>query len=295
MNRISKIFPAVFGLLLYLTTVAGQTTAPEKLSEDSVENPPAVSEQSEKTPEFSIEKLSFGKRDDFVRRYKKFQTDEIRPPFEISRKKFSAKTFRDESETGYKHKRGEKHIGIEVGIAPVRPTYLAGESEYDRSQRKLAFVGLTWGRVIGTAKGVTYDYELKIIPLTVAFRNEIPNRDFVDPETTPNEPPTVRTTSYGFGISPLGFRFLFRPEKRTKPFFAAHAGVLVFTDRFPIDDARHLNFTGDFGGGIQYQLKPNRAIEFGYRYFHISNMNFGRRNPGYNANVFYIGYSFFYK
>lgn len=34
---------------------------------------------------------------------------------------------------------------------------------------------------------------------------------------------------------------------------------------------------------------------FGYRYFHISNMNTGVINPGYNANVFYIGYSSFYK
>ena len=74
-----------------------------------------------------------------------------------------------------------------------------------------------------------------------------------------------------------------------------HAGFIFFNNPLPLPDSSTINFAGDFGGGLQYQIKRNKAISFGYKYFHISNISLGETNPGYNANVFYVGYSFFYK
>ena len=61
----------------------------------------------------------------------------------------------------------------------------------------------------------------------------------------------------------------------------------------PQPNTMRLNFSGYFGGGLMYQIKPNRAITLSYRYLHFSNANLAY-NPGYNANVFALGYSFFY-
>lgn len=195
----------------------------------------------------------------------------------------------------YRLRRGEKELNIEVGYSPFQPTFLSGEKEYDTSGRSFGLVSLRWGRVIGTPKRITYEYQLEVIPLAVALKNEVENPAYEDAQTTPNVPPTIRRTTYGVAVLPAGFRFLFLPEKRLKPFISAHAGFVIFNDEVPLPNASAFNFAGDFGGGLQYQIKRNKAISFGYKYFHISNISLGETNPGYNANVFYLGYSFFYK
>jgi len=192
-------------------------------------------------------------------------------------------------------RRGEKEIGVELGFSPLQPTFLSGKKEYDSTGRKFGMLSLHWGRNIGTTKGVSFEYRIEIIPVALGFKNEVKNPAFKDAQTTPNISPTVRETTYGFGFTPVGFRFFFLPEKRLKPFLSADAGFIFFKKPVPIPESTSYDFIGSFGGGVQYQIKRNKAISVGYRYFHISNMNIGEVNPGYNANVFYIGYSFFYK
>jgi len=214
----------------------------------------------------------------------------------LFQKSAADKTDQDTDEPDiYQLRRGEKELNIELGHSPFQPTFLSGEKEYDTSGRSFGMINLRWGRVIGTAKRVTYEYQIEVTPIALAFKNEVANPAFQNPQTTPNVPPTIRKTTYGVAVSPVGFRFLFQPKKRLKPFIAMHAGFIIFNDDIPLPDASAFNFAGDFGGGLQYQIKPNKAISFGYKYFHISNISLGETNPGYNANVFYVGYSFFYK
>lgn len=206
------------------------------------------------------------------------------------------KTDEDGSETdNWQLRRGEKEIGVELGFSPLQPTFLSGRKEYDSSGRKFGMLSLRWGRNIGTAKGVSFEYRIEIIPVALAFKNEVKNSAFADSQTTPNISPTIRRTTYGFGFMPAGFRFFFLPKKRLKPFVSADAGFMFFKKPVPIPESTSYDFIGSFGGGVQYQIKRDKAISVGYRYFHISNMNIGEINPGYNANIFYIGYSFFYK
>lgn len=193
------------------------------------------------------------------------------------------------------HQRGEKQWNVETGFSPLQPTFMSGRKEYDTDGRKFGLLSLRWGRVIGTAKGVTYEYQVEVAPVAAAFKNEVANPEYVDRQTTPNVAPTIRETTYGFAVMPAGFRFLFMPRKRLKPFIAAHAGFIFFKKPVPLPQSTSYDFIGDFGGGLQYQIKRDRALSFGYRYYHISNINIGEMNPGYNANVFYVGYSFFYK
>lgn len=194
----------------------------------------------------------------------------------------------------YQLRRGEKELNIEFGYSPFQPTFFA-EKEYDTSGRSFGMINLRWGRVIGTRKNVTYEYQIEVTPVALAFKNEVINPAFQNAPTTPDVPLTIRRTTYGVAVSPVGFRFLFKPKKRLKPFIAMHAGFIIFSNDTPLPDASAFNFAGDFGGGLQYQIRRNQAISFGYKYFHISNISLGKTNPGYNANVFYVGYSFFYK
>lgn len=207
------------------------------------------------------------------------------------------KTPDQETEEGdnWKLKRGATEIGFEAGFAPMQPTFLSGRKEYDTAGRKFAMGSFRLGRVIGTKGPVTYEYLFQIIPVSFAIKNEIKNPKYISDAKTPNVPKTIRENTYGFGIKPANFRFLFLPEKRLKPYVQVGAGFIFTKKPVPIPESPNYNFIGDFGGGLMYSVKRKQTVSFGYRYFHISNMNIGAMNPGYNANIFYIGYSFFSK
>ena len=198
-------------------------------------------------------------------------------------------------EQSWKLERGAKELNFEFGYAPTQPTFFSGHKEYDTSGRKFAIASFKCGRVIGTAKGVAYEYFFEITPMSFAMKNEVVNPKYVSPQETPDEPKTVRSTTYGIEIQPAGFKFVFLPHRRLNPFVRLGAGFIFTNKPIPVPESPNYNFVGDFGGGLMYSIKRRQTVSFGYRYFHISNMNIGEINPGYNANVFYIGYSRFYK
>ena len=74
--------------------------------------------------------------------------------------------------------------------------------------------------------------------------------------------------------------------------YAASAQTLSQNKPIPVPRATRRNYTGDFGGGLMYMLSPKRAVSVGCRYFHVSNANGQINNPGFNAGIFYINYSF---
>ena len=53
------------------------------------------------------------------------------------------------------------------------------------------------------------------------------------------------------------------------------------------------NYTWDFGIGVQLFVRDDQALTLGYDWKHISNAYSGRTNPGFDANILYVGYSFF--
>ena len=199
------------------------------------------------------------------------------------------------TEVGWKLERGAKELNFEFGFAPMQPTFFSGRKEYDTDGRKLAMTSFRFGRVIGTAKGVTWEYFFEVIPVAYAMKNEVRNPAYLSESETPDERPTKRSTTYGFGVEPVGFRFVFLPDRRLKPYAQAGAGFIFTRKPIPVPQSPNYNFIGDLGGGVMYSIRRRQTVSFGYRYFHISNMNIGEINPGYNASVFYVGFSRFYK
>jgi hypothetical protein len=191
-------------------------------------------------------------------------------------------------------RRGAKEMSMEFGFAPTQPTFLSGHKEYNTDGRKFAIGSIRFGRVIGTVKGITYEYLFEVMPVSIAVNNEV--RDPNETEDPADDAVhTVRENTYGIGIHPAGFRFVFMPKRRLKPYLQASAGFLFTRKPMPVPQSPSYNFSGDFGGGLMYSVNRRQTVNFGYRYFHISNMNIGEINPGYNANIFYVGYSFFSK
>jgi hypothetical protein len=147
--------------------------------------------------------------------------------------------------------------------------------------------------VIGTQKGITYQYIFDATPFALAINNEVQNPHFKPDEK--RSPRTVRENTAAFAVQPAGFRFIFMPHRRLKPFVQTSAGFIFARKPVPVPGSPTYNFVGDFGGGVMFSFTRSEVMKFGYRYYHISNMNIGEINPGYNANVFYIGFSRFYK
>lgn len=191
--------------------------------------------------------------------------------------------------------RGKREIEIVSGFAPTQPTFFSGNKEYNTDGRKFGMLSFRFARTFGTRKGITYQYFFEVSPLAVAINNEAKNPKYISETQTPKEPKKNKTTSYGAGFQPINFRFIFRPTSRIKPFIQVGGGMIFFNKKMPVTESTFYNFTGDFGGGFYYTLdreRQQKALVFGYRYFHISNFNTSKSNPGYNANIFYLGYSF---
>jgi opacity protein-like surface antigen len=108
-------------------------------------------------------------------------------------------------------------------------------------------------------------------------------------------PPTVRAvreTRYAYGITPAGVQVNFRNKKMYQPFVDISAGLLIFQHVTPNFGGTKLNFTPAIGAGLEIARSDGTAVTLGYKALHISNANRGSSNPGFQNNLFYVGYTF---
>lgn len=146
--------------------------------------------------------------------------------------------------------------------------YTAGV-EYDRN---------SWGRFLHARM----DYVGEILPL-VLLRKPV----LVD--YFGNTKSTERETVPGLGISPIGFRLLWRDTQALKPYLMAKGGVLAFTEKVPSPQATYLNFSLQSAMGVNVRMNQRMDLRLGlYSDFHFSNAFMVPSNPGLdvmNANL----------
>lgn len=87
----------------------------------------------------------------------------------------------------------------------------------------------------------------------------------------------------GVGISPFGFRFLWRSNMKVKPFMTGKAGGIFFPKKIlsPASSYANFNFQGDFG----LQIRLTNRVELRVspvEYFHVSNGYLAASNPGFD-------------
>lgn len=184
------------------------------------------------------------------------------------------------NQDSYNLEKGMNEYGIWGGGSFDSPTVI-GTAE----DRKFLTAGFRYGRILGGSRNIAYEYTVDAVPMAVVFQPEFArafNRN------------TARST-YGAGISPIGFKANFNRRGRVKPFASTSGGFLYFQRPVPDDIplATKFNFTFEFSGGVQIFTRSRRAVTLGYKFQHISNAGRSEVNPGLDANVFYAGFSLF--
>jgi hypothetical protein len=188
--------------------------------------------------------------------------------------------------------RGATEKGVEVGYGVNIATWLRGPRIYDIRGLRHFLGSVRWGKVLGTKGIVTFSWAIEIIPINVAIRNEVANEKYT---TGSGASPTKRENTFGFAVNPASFRFTFFPKLRLRPQLGGGIGITHHFNRVPTTQGTRTNAQWDFQFGAQYMFKQDKAINFGYRYYHISHTKFIPPNPAYNVNVIFVGFSTFKK
>lgn len=189
---------------------------------------------------------------------------------------------------GQTEESGKNELTVWGGFSPDSNTFIKAFGRIPDA--RFGIVALRYSRRFNNSDAFNLKYTADLIP--AAFLN------YPDAEIVSTIPPVIRLirpTRYAFGVAPLGLQINFRPRKRVQPFLGASVGLLYFQKRTPNFLGTRFNFTADVGAGLEFRLKEKRALTVGYKYYHISNADRGLANPGFDNNLFYVGYTFFSK
>ncbi len=178
---------------------------------------------------------------------------------------------------------GKNELMVWGGYAPAVRTFAISGRTWDAS---LGIGALRYSRRFNNSDWVNLKYTLDASAVVLNYPDKIVTGTTVTP---------TRETKYAVGVAPIGLQANFRPRKKLQPFIGLSLGFLPFTETTPNVTGKKLNFSTAGGGGIEYRLANKKAITFGYNFYHISNASRGIENPGYDAQIFFVGYTFFSK
>lgn len=185
----------------------------------------------------------------------------------------------------YGFERSATELGF-WGGGSLSGTAVTGTDE----QTRLGLFAFRYARVVSRGENLAFKYTLDVPFAQMSFPSAQPPG-----AQAPRGPAQLaeRRTITGAGLSPIGFQLNFRRRERVQPFVQASGGFLYFGERVPDSGGAHLNFTTDFGGGVQWKAGTRRAWTIGYRYHHVTNDYRVGVHPGLDSNLFYAGFSIF--
>lgn len=120
------------------------------------------------------------------------------------------------------------------------------------------------------------DYVVEVLPFVLL--SEPASADKWGNPMSPNQ-----QLVHGVGLSPFGFRMLWRSNRAVKPFLIGKVGVIAFPKKVLSPSATYANFAfqGDFG--LQIALTPRVELRLDpLEYFHFSNGYLAGSNPGFD-------------
>lgn len=170
-------------------------------------------------------------------------------------------------------------VGVWVGGSLQSSTLIA-----KMKGARFGLVGLQFGRILATEDHIAARYTADLIPAAVLTYPSLPVPD--GQSVAPGASPI-----YGMGVAPAGLQFIYRIDHRVQPFFGGSGGLMYFPAPIPDGRGRKLNYTFDVSVGVRWVWGAHRVLTVGYRFHHLSNGFRGEINPGFDANIFYIGLS----
>jgi len=96
----------------------------------------------------------------------------------------------------------------------------------------------------------------------------------------------------GIGITPIGFRLLWRDGKSIKPYLMAKGGFLVFSKKAESPNASYENISLQSDIGVQIRLNQRMDLRLGVGDYHFSNAFVVPSNPGLDVMSYTSGISF---
>lgn len=145
------------------------------------------------------------------------------------------------------------------GAAEKVKLYTAGV-EYDRE---------LWRGFLGAR----VDYVSEVLP--VVLLSQSARTDFWGDPLTRN-----RKTVPGVGVTPIGFRLLWRDNRRLMPYFETKGTVLGFTQKALAPEATYENWSFHLTGGVKVRLHGRYDLRLGLLSdLHFSNAFVVRSNP----------------
>jgi hypothetical protein len=158
------------------------------------------------------------------------------------------------------------------GAAPRCNIWTAGV-EYDRH---------SWGYHLKAQ----VDYVAEFLPFVV-LSEPLSADQWGNPESP------YQQLVYGVGVSPFGFRFLWRSNQRVKPFLIGKIGAVAFPKKILSPTASYVNFNfqGDFGLQIRLTERTDLRVD-PLIYFHVSNGYLAASNPGFDQMGAKFGLSY---
>jgi len=157
--------------------------------------------------------------------------------------------------------------------AAVRCNIWTAGVEYDRH---------VWGRHLKAQ----VDYVVEVLPFVLL--SEPASADKWGNPTSP-----YQQLVHGLGVSPFGFRFLWRSDTRVKPFLIGKLGVLAFPQKVLSQSASYANFNIQGEGGVQIKMTDRMDLRLvPLEYFHFSNGYLAASNPGFDELGVNFGISY---
>ena len=99
---------------------------------------------------------------------------------------------------------------------------------------------------------------------------------------------TAKQNDPGIGVTPIGFRLLWRDGRGFQPYLMAKGGVLVFTRKAESPNASYENFSFRAETGVQIRMTRRVDLRLGVGDYHFSNGFVVSSNPGLDV-MSYMG------
>lgn len=190
----------------------------------------------------------------------------------------ASRAYGDETPSATAPQRGANEFGAWGGGSVASTTMIGKWTDFGYGQAAFRYARTLWSN-----DAFAIDWTVDAIPLALLslYRGGSPGN-----ESGPKD------VVYGAGLAPIGLRFDYDGFGWWRPYFATNVGFVMFEERVPSTGTK-FNYTWDFGVGCQLFVRDDQALTLGYDWKHISNAYSGRTNPGFDANMLYVGYSFF--
>ncbi|HEU4584400.1 MAG TPA: acyloxyacyl hydrolase [Gemmatimonadaceae bacterium] len=166
--------------------------------------------------------------------------------------------------------------------------------------RDLYIVDLRAGWTLTSNRFLSVEYAPSLVPLAISTRNPteyeprvanscIEGKDCNNYKALSISTVPLFSTTYGFGLTPVGFQMRLFRTSPVQLLTYANGGALWFTHRIPDPEATRFNFTAELGAALQVNLPDRLGLVLGYSWHHTSNAGTGHVNPGLNSRALSIG------